>query len=144
MANAKALTDEKIEKIAELKAGGQSWERIARETGLSTHTLRRWRTANADVWTNSFRRAEMELFSDALAEAVIALRKQLRGEKPEIVREAAKQLLTFRVQLQKLLPPQATTDGLFTEADLVEYKDDCNNSKTVADQPEDDDPRRAA
>ena len=144
MPRANKPTDEQIERAAELRAKGSSWEAVAQEMGLPASTLRLWPTKYADCWLASFRRAETDVFTEAVAEAIRALRKQLRSEEPVDVRDAAKQLLGFRVQLQRLLQQGATTELAGLDRLLQELGNEHTESHQAVEQPEEDDPGSAA
>jgi hypothetical protein len=144
MPRAKKPTNAEIEQVAELRAKGSSWEAVAQEMGLPASTVRLWPTTHADRWAPSFLRAETDVFTEAVAEAIRALRTQLRSDEPAEVRDAAKQLLGFRVQLQKRMPNEATTDALLTEIDLQEFAHEHSKPQKAFDQAERDDRRGAA
>jgi hypothetical protein len=144
MPRTKKPTNAQIEEAAELRAKGSSWEAVAQEMGLLASTLRLWPTMYADRWAPSFHRAETDMFIEAVAEAIRALRKQLRSNKPLDVRDAAKQLLGFQVQLRKKTPNEATPGALFTEIDLQEFAHEHRNTQKAVDQIEADDRSGAA
>ena len=110
MALAGRPTDEQLEEAAELRAKGASWAQTAREVNLPAKTVRSWPIVYAEQWNSCYSRAETDVVTEALGEAIAALRKQLRSEEPGDVRDAARQLLGFRVQLKKLMQ-HANGDG---------------------------------
>ena len=144
MPRTKRPTNEEIERAAELRAKGSGWETVAHEMGVPASTLRLWPTKYADHWTTSFHRAETDVFTEAVAEAIRALRTQLRSEEPAEVRDAAKQLLGFKVQLQRLMQQGATTELAGMDQLLLELGDGLVYTKKAARQPEEDDPGCAA
>jgi hypothetical protein len=131
MPRGKKPTDEQIDQATDLRAKGSSWEAVAQELGLPASTLRLWPTTQADRWAPSFHRAETDVFTEAVAEAVRALRKQLRSDEPVDVRDAAKQLLGFHLQLQKLMQTASGGETTTMDALLEEIAHDLGQSKQV-------------
>lgn len=90
-----------IQKAAELRAGGASWEMVATEVERAVATVRRWPAEYPVIWKRAFRVAERQLLTDATAESVLTLRKQLRSEDEKSSRDAAQKLIQFRMAKQK-------------------------------------------
>ena len=90
-----------IQKAAELRAGGASWDGVAKEVERAVATVRRWPADYPVIWKRAFRIAEQQLLTDATAESVLTLRKQLRSEDEKSSRDAAQKLIQFRIAKQK-------------------------------------------
>lgn len=93
-----------IQKAAELRAGGASWEMVATDVERAVATVRRWPAEYPVVWKRAFRIAEQQLLTDATAESVLTLRKQLRSEDEKSSRDAAQKLIQFRMAKQRKSP----------------------------------------
>jgi RNA polymerase-interacting CarD/CdnL/TRCF family regulator len=91
-----------IEVAAELRTLGKSWETVATTVGRSARTVRGWPRAYPDAWRQAYRDAEEQLVVEAAAESVLVLRNLLRSEDDKVRRDAARQLLSFRLELAKL------------------------------------------
>ncbi len=87
---------------AELRAAGKSWEAVAAQVGRSARTVRGWVRAHPAEWRRAYRDAEAQLVVEAAAESVLVLRNLLRAEDDKVRRDAARQLLDFRLELAKL------------------------------------------
>lgn len=94
-----------IQQAAELRAGGAAWETIATEVGRASNTVRKWPTEFPSTWKRAIRVAERQLLTDATAESVLTLRKQLRSEDEKSSRDAAQKLIQFRMAKQKKSRP---------------------------------------
>ncbi len=90
-----------VQKAAELRAGGASWEMVATDVERAVATVRRWPAEYPVIWKRAFRIAERQLLTDATAESVLTLRKQLRSEDEKSSRDAAQKLIQFRMAKQK-------------------------------------------
>jgi transposase-like protein len=86
-----------------VRAKGAGWDEVARKSGVDPKIIRQWRMKQTEEWNAAVRRAEAEIVTEAMGEAISALRNQLRCGKPEEIREAAKQLLGFLVQLLRVV-----------------------------------------
>ena len=82
---------------AEARAGGAAWDAVATKVGRAADTVRRWPTAYPAAWAAAFRAAERRLLAEATAESVHTLRKQLRSDDEKASRDAARNLIQFRV-----------------------------------------------
>ena len=91
-----------IQRAAELRAGGASWEMVATDVERAVATVRRWPAEYPAIWKRAFRIAEQQLLTDATAESVLTLRKQLRSEDEKSSRDAAQKLIQFRMAKTKL------------------------------------------
>lgn len=88
--------DELIDTAAELRAGGASWDAVAAAVGRAADTVRRWPRAYPGRWQAAYRAAERQLLTEAAAESVLTLRKQLRSDDERAGRDAADKLLKHR------------------------------------------------
>jgi len=123
MARRKPPNDETLRTAAEARAGGQSWDRAAAIVGYAASAVRLWPIRYAARWAAVLREAELRLVSEASAEAIHTLRKQLRSEDDKAAREAAKMLLALR-QIGEKLRAEKPGDAppLSSEArDALEY-----------------------
>jgi transposase-like protein len=96
--------DELMHRAAELRASGLSWDGIARALGRAPETVRRWTRQYKFKWARLLVLAEKRLLKEATAEAVAALRSQLRSEDAKTQREAAQKLLQLRMTLDRRKP----------------------------------------
>jgi hypothetical protein len=97
--------DRLILEAAELRAAGSSWETIAAAVGRAVSTVRQWQGCYRDRWTAALRAAEARVATEAAAESVLALRAQLRSPDIAVSRNAARQLIQYRVALDKIETP---------------------------------------
>lgn len=93
--------DELLAQAAELRASGASWEAVAGKVGRTERTVRQWPTTYARRWKKFLRIAEQQQLTDATAESVLTLRRQLRSPDEKAGREAATKLIQFRVAAGK-------------------------------------------
>lgn len=93
-----------LERAAELKAGGSSWESIAIVMHRKIHTVKAWPQFYADEWQQLFAKFEKQFLDEATAELVVALRKQLRVEAGTVSIQAADKLIKYRVSCKKSTP----------------------------------------
>jgi len=97
----KEPTDETLGRAAEMRAAGTSWEKIGEEVGRAADTVRRWPSIYRIRWQRMFARAEHVLLTEATAEAVLTLRRQLRSEDEKTAREAAQKLVQLRIAFKR-------------------------------------------
>ena len=83
---------------AELRAGGTSWETIAKQLHRHERTCRRWPLQFAADWQRFYRAAEERLLCEASAEALHILRTLLRAKDAWLCQNTAKYLLTQRLE----------------------------------------------
>ncbi|MCZ2340285.1 MAG: hypothetical protein LC104_00640 [Bacteroidales bacterium] len=93
--------DELLALAAELRAGGASWETVAENVGRTERTVRQWPTSYARRWKKFLRAAERQQLTDATAESVLTLRRQLRSPDEKASRDAAMKLMQFRIAAEK-------------------------------------------
>src|SRR5687767_3826217 len=106
MPSNKPPSDDVLATVAELRAGGLSWEAVAARVGKSVRTVQRWPTRYPFRWRKYLAAAEDQLLAEAAAESVHTLRGQLRSEDDKARRDAADKLLRFRLAgLRKKKPP---------------------------------------
>jgi hypothetical protein len=91
-----------IKVAAELRTLGKSWETVAAGVGRSVRTVSGWSRSYPEEWRQAHRNAEEQLVVEAAAESVLVLRNLLRSEDDKVRRDAAHQLLDFRLELAKL------------------------------------------
>jgi len=82
---------------AELRAGGTSWETIAKQLHRHERTCRRWPVQFAADWQRYYRAAEERLLCEASAEALHILRTLLRAKDAWLCQNTAKYLLSQRL-----------------------------------------------
>jgi hypothetical protein len=90
-------TDEVLQTVAELRAGGSSWETVAKKLGHDVATVRSWAEADPARWRKASRAALRAVITDGFAEAALAFRRQLRSDDEKTVRDAAGWF--FRLQM---------------------------------------------
>lgn len=93
----------------ELRAGGASWEQIAEKVGRTPRTVRTWPTNYPGPWKKFLRAAEEQQLTEATAESVHTLRRQLRSADEKTGREAAGKLIQLRVALEKTQKSRRTS-----------------------------------
>jgi transposase len=86
---------------AELRAAGNSWEKVAARLGRAADTCRRWPSRYRSAWDRLYRAAEQSQLTEARAEATAILRQQLRSEDAKETRDAAKALLAAAGRARK-------------------------------------------
>lgn len=96
--------DELLALAAELRAGGASWETVAEQVNRTERTVRQWPTNYATRWNKLLRAAERQQLTDATAESVLTLRRQLRSPDEKTSRDAAMKLIQFRIAAEKRSP----------------------------------------
>jgi len=94
-------SDQMIADAAELRAAGAAWDTIAAQIGRAPHTVRQWQYYYRARWVAALRAAESRIASEAAAESVIAMRAQLRSTDPDVSHAAARQLMQYRVALNR-------------------------------------------
>ncbi len=97
----KPPNDALLTQAAELRAGGATWDAVARAIHRAPGTVSRWPREYADRWQIALRDAEQQLVCEAAAESVLVLRKLLRSDDEKVRRDAAKSLTDLRLDLTK-------------------------------------------
>ena len=98
----KPLNDDLLNRAAELRAAGGTWEAVAAKLHRSADAVRKWPRDYADRWKIAIREAERRLVCEAAAESVLVLRTLLRSEDEKVCRDAARSLTDLRLDLSKL------------------------------------------
>ena len=88
-------------RAAEMRAAGNSWETIAKETGQSLNCVRAWPSDYPDVWQQALYEGQKKIIADAGAEALVALRTSLRSDDEKVKNDAARFLLNLKVEFDK-------------------------------------------
>jgi hypothetical protein len=101
MAANKPPSDELLNRAAELRAGGTTWEAVAAQLHRSAATVRRWPREYAERWKLALADAERRLVCEAAAESVLVLRTLLRSDDEKVRRDAARSLTDLRLDLSK-------------------------------------------
>ena len=81
-----------LERAADLRAAGNSWEQIAKKVHRNIDAVRAWPHEFAEVWDRRFTESSRRLGAEAEAEARAVLRVLLRDDDSKVKREAAKHL----------------------------------------------------
>src|SRR6516162_562488 len=89
--------EDTLQEVAELRAGGASWETVAKKLGQDVATVRSWADADPARWRRAVRAALRAVITDGFAEAALAFRRQLRSDDEKTVRDAASWF--FRLQM---------------------------------------------
>lgn len=98
----KPLNDDLLNRAAELRAAGGTWEAVAAKIHRAADAVRKWPRDYADRWKLALREAERRLVCEAAAESVLVLRTLLRSEDEKVSRDAARSLTDLRLDLSKL------------------------------------------
>ena len=105
-----------LERAAEMKAAGSSWEAIAIALQRTVQTVKKWPRVYANEWQVMFGQFEKQFVDEAAAESVLALRKQLRIEKSTLSVRAADKLIRYRISRAKSTPaPPPPNEGMSAE-----------------------------
>lgn len=98
----KPLNDDLLNRAAELRAAGSTWEAVAAKIHRAADAVRKWPRDYADRWKIALREAERRLVCEAAAESVLVLRTLLRSEDEKVCRDAARSLTDLRLDWSKL------------------------------------------
>ena len=104
-----------LERAAEMKAAGSSWEAIAIALQRTVQTVKKWPRVYANEWQVMFGQFEKQFVDEAAAESVLALRKQLRIEKSTLSVRAADKLIRYRISRAKSTPAPPPNEGMSAE-----------------------------
>jgi hypothetical protein len=85
-----------LDRAAELRATGHTWEQIARKIRRPFSTLADWRRSYPAMWEEAIAKARREVSAQASAEGVSVLRNLLTSEDEKVRRDASAELLTLR------------------------------------------------
>ena len=102
MSSATPPSEDMLNFVAELRAEGLSWDRVAARIKRNPRTLRKWRNKYADRWKLASAQAERGMAAEAECESVIVLRRLLRSIDEKVRWHAAKSLIALRLDLGKL------------------------------------------
>lgn len=118
MPRQKPPSDDLFARAAEQRAGGATWEAVAKEVHRAASTVRRWPRRYADRWTTALLQAERRMASQADCESVLTLRKLLLSQDEKVRWHAAKCLVARRLERDKiqLRAPSTTQPSLSSEA----------------------------
>ena len=113
-----------LERMAEMKAAGASWEAIAIALHRKVQTMKKWSRVYANEWQELFGQFEKQYLDEAAAESVLALRKQLRIEESTLSVQAADKLIRYRISRAKSTPAPTANEGMSgEERDLLFTKE---------------------
>src|SRR5262245_1858036 len=99
------VTEALIERAAELRAAGRSWEDVGLAVRRAGGRVRKWPREHAGLWAIAYKRAQKEVLDSAGNESLSALRGQLRVQEDEKIKQAA------AVTLLKHRTTQAKSSG---------------------------------
>src|SRR5262245_2003548 len=80
---------DRLARAAERRAGGASWESVARQLDADPADLKALTREHAREYGRHYALARREVMRESLAEAVFALRRMLRSGEPRDARHAA-------------------------------------------------------
>ena len=89
-------TDAELARAAEMRTGGETWQKVADELGRTLTAVKQWPGNYADRWVPLLAGAEADLLQELNSESMLTMRQLLRS-KCEPVRQKAADAL------QKLL-----------------------------------------
>ena len=95
-------SDKLLLEAVELRIGGYKWEAVAEKMHRAFGTIRKWPMRYPERWQAASERAEQRLAVDSNAESVVVLRNMLRTDDIKMRWQAAKTLVTLRLELGKL------------------------------------------
>jgi hypothetical protein len=111
------------------RAGGASWAAAAAKVGRSAETVRRWPKAHPALWARAMADAQRDVLAEARAEAVGALRHQLRSDDDKIKLAAAKVLVAAA---GRAAPAAAPGDDLSRTEEFLQSLDDAQADDLAA------------
>lgn len=85
-----------VERAAELRAQGLSWDQVAQKLGRRVRTVHDWRYRYRAFWDQAIALARQEIAHDCGDEALAVVRQLTRSKDENISRAAANRLLEFR------------------------------------------------
>lgn len=85
-----------IERAAELRAAGNSWEQTGQKLGKSGRTVRTWRYRYRAFWDQTIAAARREVAADAADEGLAILRSVARSDDEKVRRDASARLVDLR------------------------------------------------
>jgi hypothetical protein len=85
-----------VERAAELRAAGNSWEQTAQKLGRCADTIRNWPRRYRAFWDQAIAIARRNTAADAGDEGLAILRTLLRSDDDKVRREASVRLLDLR------------------------------------------------
>ena len=85
----------KLTAVADLKARGASWDKVAEELNLKKDTINKWPRRYRMPWAKALGAARRDLRNELMAESLLQLRQLLRSERENIVRDSATRLLQY-------------------------------------------------
>src|SRR5262249_8346526 len=91
--------DPLLPKAAELRANGCSWVAAARELDQHPDDLKRRADASRPAWRKLLGQARRDVIEGAFADALLALRADIRGDDPKLKQAAANMLLRLWMTL---------------------------------------------
>ena len=132
MSRPKAVSDDLLNRAAELRAGGAKWAAVAEELKKAVDTVCAWPRKYPARWKSALEAAERRTLSEASAESVHVLRTQLRSKDEKVARDAAKSLTDLQLRRTKLdhagepadTSPIRTSEGTRLAAFLDGYPDE--------------------
>ena len=102
MSKPQPLSDELLNRAAELRASGAKWNAVAEVLKRSTETVSAWPRRYPDRWRAALKEAESRTLCEASAESVLVLRTLLRSTDEKVARDAAKAITDLKLDLTKL------------------------------------------
>jgi len=120
---------ELIVAAARARAGGSSWAAAAAKVGRSADTVRRWPKSHALLWARALAEAQHDVLEEARAEAVGALRLQLRSDDDKVKLAAAKALVAA---VGRVAPAAAADDDLARAEAFLQTLDDAQADDLTA------------
>ncbi len=93
-----------VERAAELRAAGHSWEYVAREIERPYQTVYSWPRFYRDYWNGLIADARRAVAVESSTEARAVLRNMLRSDDEKMQRDAACELLKSEPKLEPAKP----------------------------------------
>lgn len=94
-----------VERAAELRVSGLSWQQVAQKMRRKVNTVRQWTSRYPEHWKQLIERARQVLADEGADEAVSVLRTQLRGQEDKVSQVAARELINNKRSLDVSSPP---------------------------------------
>jgi hypothetical protein len=121
----KPPSDELLKMAARLRAGGSSWDVVAKEVGRTKTAPMRWPEMYRVKWAFYYAEAERQILEEASAESIHVLRQQLKSRDEGSSRDAAGKLIRAREGAERE-PAEVSPEALalaqylegLTDADL--------------------------
>jgi len=106
-----AIREELLQRAAEMRANGATWDAVAKALKRSPDTVRGWPRLHAERWAAALEYAKAQTLEEASAETLHTLRHQLRSPDEKIANQAARSVTQLQLGLLKSRPSAPEPDA---------------------------------